>query len=72
MIETKVINLTKGLQSIVDSDDYEQLMLFNWHASLAEKRGKYYAYSNIGKTRERKKKNKYAPFYNEIPRGNGY
>lgn len=31
MNKLKTINLTKGKQAIVDSEDYEMLIQFNWH-----------------------------------------
>jgi hypothetical protein len=56
MSEEILIPLTKGHYTIVDEDDYEQLMLFNWHVSASPTEGKYYACCNVGKTRDRKRK----------------
>lgn len=39
----KLIPLTKGQNAIVDAEDYDFLMQWNWYASFVESMGSYYA-----------------------------
>ena len=45
--KTKLIPLTRGLFAIVDSDDFEYLNQWKWHAQYAS--GIYYAYRSLSR-----------------------
>lgn len=48
MVDYKIIKLTKEQVTMVDCDDYEQLMLFNWQAQSTRLKNGFYAVRNNG------------------------
>lgn len=45
--EYKTIPLTRGLEAIVDADDYERLSQHKWHAHRATERDRFYAVTTL-------------------------
>lgn len=52
MSEICFVPLTKGQQAIVDKDDYEQIMLFNWQAQPTRTKNGFYAVRNNGEDKK--------------------